>query len=153
MESFASNRKRNRLIEYDYSKEGYYFVTICTKDKKKILSKILCRGEHCSPELIQFGKVAEKYINAINKIYKNIIVDEYIIMPNHIHLLIGIYKKGNKSIPEIIRQYKGMVTKEIGYSIWQKSFYEHIIRNEKEYLAIKQYIINNPVNWIYDKYF
>lgn len=68
-------------------------------------------------------------------------------MPNHIHMLIEINKQYKNSISTIIQQLKGKVTKEIGYSIWQKLFYEHIIRNEKEYLKIKEYIINNPINW------
>lgn len=81
------------------------------------------------------------------------ILDEYIIMPNHIHMILAINKQYNNSISKIIQQFKGKITKEIGYSIWQKLFYEHVIRNEKEYLKIKEYIINNPQNWDTDEYF
>lgn len=86
--------------------------------------------------------------------YNNIKVDEYVIMTNHIHLIIEI-ENGRAmlapTISQIIQQYKGVVTKELHYSIWQKLFYEHIIRNEKEYYLIKQYIQNNIVNWKKDK--
>jgi len=74
-------------------------------------------------------------------------------MPNHIHMILIISNKNDINISRIIKQYKMYVSKIIGYSIWQKSFYEHIIRNEKEYYAIKEYIQNNIVNWHKDKYF
>lgn len=92
-------------------------------------------------------------IQQIEIVYPNIIVDEYIIMPNHIHMILEIHQQCNNSISKIIQQLKGKITKEIGYGIWQKLFYEHIIRNEKEYLKIKEYIINNPINWNTDKYY
>jgi len=74
-------------------------------------------------------------------------------MPNHIHIIIVIKDKETVTISRIIKQYKMYVSKKIGYSIWQKSFYEHIIRNEKEYYKIKEYIKNNIVNWKKDKYY
>lgn len=105
-------RKPNRLKDYDYRQNGAYFITICTKDKKEILSRIVAgtvhsnerRGEHCSPEisrnhltehpnevrLTAIGEIAEKGIQGIDEHYKNIFVDNYVIMPNHIHLIIRI---------------------------------------------------------------
>lgn len=68
-------------------------------------------------------------------------------------MILAINRQSNNSISKIIQQLKGKITKEIGYSIWQKLFYEHVIRNEKEYLKIKEYIINNPINWEKDEYF
>lgn len=147
-------RKNLRIKGYDYSLEGYYFITICTKDRECILSKISkCRGEHCSSELTKEGITVKQYIEKMKSIYKNIEIDEYIIMPNHIHMILIINKRGNNSISQIIQQLKGIITKKLGYSIWQKLFYEHIIRNDKEYLMIKKYIIDNPYNWNKDKYF
>ena len=92
-------------------------------------------------------------IQQIEIVYPNIILDEYIIMPNYIHMILEINKQCSNSISKIVQQLKGKITKEIGYSIWQKLFYERIIRNEKEYLKIKEYIINNPINWDADEYF
>ena len=147
-------RKVIRLKEYDYSKQGYYFITICTKNRRKILAKIQnCRGEHCSSLLTKEGRIIEKYLKKIEEIYINVLLDEYIIMPNHIHIILIIKNKGEISISKIIQQFKGKITKELKYSIWQKLFYEHIIRNEKEYLKIKEYIINNPLNWEKDMYY
>ena len=149
-------RKNIRLREYNYGQEGYYFITICTKDRRKILSKIdkkkNCRGEHCSSVLSNEGKVVEKYLIAIEQVYKNVIMDEYIIMPNHIHILLIIKRKDKNTISKIVQQFKGKVTKETKNKIWQKLFYEHIIQSEEEYIRIKEYIKNNPNKWENDTY-
>ena len=153
-------RKNIRLKEYDYAKIGYYFVTICTKNRECILSTIkeqnCCRGEHCSSDLLneltKTGKITEKYLNKISTIYKNVTIDEYIIMPNHIHIILIINEKQEVTISQVIQQLKGIISKELKQTIWQKLFYEHVIRCEKEYLKIKQYIQNNPYNWEDDIY-
>lgn len=150
MENKLPIRKRLRIIEYDYSSEGMYFITICIKDRMEILGKI---KEDSSIELTKQGKIAEEHIKQIGEVYQNVIVDEYIIMPNHIHMILAINNKRRVTISRIIKQYKAYVSKKIGYSIWQKSFYEHVIRNEKEYLNIKEYIQNNVVNWKEDMYY
>ena len=115
-------RKKIRLKDYDYSQENMYFITICVKDRIEALGKI--REENIN--LTKEGKIVSENISKLEEIYKNIQIEEYVVMPNHIH---------------------------IKYSIWQKSFYEHIIRNEKEYLKINEYIKNNVINWQTDKYF
>ena len=74
-------------------------------------------------------------------------------MPNHIHMLLLIDYKNGITVSKIIKHYKANTSREITYQIWQKSFYEHIVRNEKEYLKIKEYIRNNIINWKEDKYF
>ena len=88
-------RKHTRLKNYDYSNNGYYFVTICTKDKKPILGKIVeqntvGRDALIPPNIIlsNIGEIVEKYINNTNNIYENIIIDKYVIMPNNVHLII-----------------------------------------------------------------
>ncbi len=158
MKEILPQRKSIRLKEYDYTHEAYYFITICIKNRINILGKIIkyCRGEHCSSgkmELSYEGKTVKKYLELIHEKYNNIIIDEYVIMPNHIHMILTITEQKSISVSKVIQQYKGIVTKELGYSIWQKLFYEHIIRNEKEYYLIKEYIQNNVINWEKDKYF
>ena len=142
-------RKRIRLKDYDYAEENIYFITICVEDRLEILGKIVEENIKFTKE----GNIVKQNINKIEQIYKNIIIDEYIIMPNHIHILLWINYKSNVTISKMINHFKTNITREIKYSIWQKSFYEHIIRNEKEYLRIKEYIKNNVVNWEKDKYF
>ena len=154
MKDNLPQRKNIRLKYYDYSLEGYCFITICTKNRECILSTIkLNNNKNYNMALTPIGEKVDQYLNKVRNIYLNISIDEYIVMPNYIHIILIIQKKEKNSISKIIQQFKGMVTKDLGYSIWQKLFHEHIIRNEKEYLKIKQYIINNPYNWENDKYY
>ena len=150
MRENISKRKNIRLKDYDYSKEGMYFITICTKNLAEILGKIKNIN---LIELTREGRIVQMYLEEIENIFENIVVDEYVIMPNHIHMIITIVRKGNSNISKIMQQYKGYVSKKIGYSIWQKLFYEHIIRNEKEYYRVKKYIQSNIINWEKDKYY
>ena len=137
-----------RIPEYDYSTPNSYFITICTNKRQCILSKIC---DNSNNYLLDFGKIIDRHIKKCKEKYEDISIDNYVIMPNHIHLIITI-KQGQPwatapTIATIISTLKTMVTKEIGYSIWQRNYYEHIIRNEKEYLEIFEYIENNPINW------
>lgn len=167
-------RKPIRLENYDYSRNGAYFVTVCTKDRKHYFwdySHYVGGDAHIAPlsddistfipyKLTDIGIIAEKYIQGIRGINK------YVIMPNHIHLLIRIDNDNNltqngamwaspptQSVPQLIKSFKILVTKQIGFSPWQRSFYDRIIRNGKEYSAYWQYIENNPVNWENDELF
>lgn len=149
MKGNLPSRKRIRLQYYDYSEENMYFITICIKDRLEILGKIIEENINLTKE----GNIVKQNISKIQKIYKNVIINEYVIMPNHIHILLLINYKSNVTISKVIKHFKTNITREIGYSVWQKSFYEHIIRNEKEYLQIKKYIKNNVINWKKDKYF
>lgn len=125
-------RKNIRLNDYNYSSNGAYFITICTKNKENLLWKNV--GANCVRPLDQLplskiGIVIENEIYKLNTVYENIKVDKYQIMPNHIHLIIFIYEDSNgrtqfaPTISRIIKQFKGSITKQIGFSIWQKSFY------------------------------
>lgn len=159
-------RKQIRLSCFDYFENGYYFVTICTKDRKHILSKVNNTpvGANCvrpsgEIKLSKFGIIIDNELKKINQIYPTIFLDEYVIMPNHIHLIIMIQKdkfgqtQFAPTISRIIKQFKGSVTKQIGKSIWQKSFYEHIIRDENDLYEIRKYIIGNPLKWELDRYY
>ena len=183
-------RKRTRLEDYDYSSSGVYFVTICTKDKRRILWRKyykdeavkfgdirfniklseVCRGEPCSPVqyenfnisfLSKIGKIVNNSILEIPRRYNNVIVDKYVIMPNHIHMIIVIDNECEScgrtrfapTLSRIVKQTKGKVTKQIGYSIWHRSFYDRIIRNRDEYEKIWKYIDENPLKWEEDEYY
>lgn len=158
-------RKNIRLKYYDYTLEGYYFITICTKNRERILSKIIsgnCRGGVPPPPVnTEIGDEAEKTIKYLTNKYKCIEINEYTIMPNHIHLIIEKTGRGGTlPLHKIIQEFKTFTTKRYNQingmqniKLWQRNYYEHIIRNEKEYLTIKQYIINNPYNWENDKYY
>ena len=127
------------------------------KNKENLLWKNV--GANCVRPLDQLplskiGIVIENEIYKLNTVYENIKVDKYQIMPNHIHLIIFIYEDSNgrtqfaPTISRIIKQFKGSITQQIGFSIWQKSFYDRIIRNEKEYQSVWNYIHNNPLKYL-----
>jgi REP element-mobilizing transposase RayT len=143
-------RKPNRLKNYDYNRNGAYFVTICTKNREELFGKIVGAIDLDRPHifLTELGECVDKTINIINNNTNNIEIDKYVIMPNHIHLIIVICSeaddRGRSSLQFVIRNIKSYVTKRVGFTIWQKSFYDHIIRNEKDYCQIVEYIENNP---------
>lgn len=147
-------RKNIRLKNYDYSSPGTYFITICVKDRKAILSNIVVGASIARPkeiQLTQYGEIVEIAINNIPKHYPIISVDNYIIMPDHIHLLLRIHCDSNglptsaPKINKVIQQTKGIITKQIGFSIWQKSYNDHIVRGLDDYKNIWEYIENNPL--------
>ncbi len=155
-------RKPTRLKDYDYSSNGAYFVTICTHNKQKILCDIVGEGALDVPKIIlsNEGKIVEKYILSTNNII-NLSVDKYVIMPNHIHLILTVENNGtskapsptNNIISHSISTFKRFVNKDIGYNIFQRSFHDHIIRDERDYLKIWNYIDTNPQKWNEDCFY
>ena len=162
-------RKSIRLRNYDYSSAGVYFITICTKDRKnyfwqpkEIYSKFIVNNiiRPYKIPLSKYGRIAERKLLNIPRIYKRISVSSFVIMPNHIHMLltVGFNQKYNNStvlsvtqdkasITRVVKQFKGAVSKEVGFSVWQKSFYDHIVRSEKDLAKMWQYIKSNPLLW------
>ncbi len=170
-----NSRKLNRLKNYDYSSNGLYFVTICTKNRVQYLSEIIDGNDDIVGnaalgvpivKFTEYGEIVNKNIIKINEIYRYISVLNYVIMPDHIHLILFVsdYEDDTvtggtpraafptKSVSQIINGLKSISTKQIGFPIWQKSFHDHIIRNREELRQIWQYIDNNPINWASDIY-
>ena len=154
-------RKPIRLKNYDYSSAGVYFITVCTDKRKNFFwSDVGANIVRPYEKLLSdYGIIAKNAVEIIPEKYDCISIDNYVIMPNHIHFLIRI--NGNNSgrtmfaptISQVIKQYKGAVSKEIGFSIWQKGFYDHIVRCENDYNEIFDYIERNPDEWQNDKLF
>lgn len=162
-------RKPNRLRQYDYSNGGYYFVTVCTKERGEWFGKI----ENGQMQLNELGKIVFAYWADIPKYYPNITLDEWIIMPDHIHGIIVISSGsivGTEhcsvrikntadivSLSQVIKSFKDVVTKQIRSDLenfcflWQRSFYDHIIRSGAVLSRIREYIQNNPLNWENDR--
>jgi len=157
-------RKPNRISGYDYSQNGAYFITVCTQDRRKLLSNITvgtpvpgCPQEPHT-ELLHHGRVAEKYIRQMDAFYSHISVDRYVIMPDHIHLLISVHgteghpgryvpAERTSTIGRFVGTFKRFCNKEYGMNIWQSRYYDHVIRNKQDYDEIWQYIENNPRKW------
>lgn len=158
-------RKRNRLQEYNYSADGWYFITICTKGRIPILSQIVGSDILGAPQvqLLPCGKIAEKNLQQLQTFYTNIKVEQYVIMPNHIHMILSVSNNGAPgmspptkqcaTIPLFVATLKRFCNKELGKKIWQRSFYDHIIRNQNDGAEISRYIYENPVKWSSDKLF
>ena len=154
-------RKPNRIPEYDYNQNGAYFVTICTQGRRKLLSDIVGDG---FPVPKPLGKIAIEYIERIHDKYPSVTVDKYVIMPDHLHILLRIDRldngTGNPSptLGNIIGWYKYQITKQSnsmhrqsGERIFQRSYYDHVIRNQQDYDEIWTYIENNPAKWVLKK--
>ena len=165
-------RKRIRLTDYDYSMNGSYFVTICTYRRKQTLWDIRS-GDPCgrlTPKLSILGNIALGAVSDINDENEHIEVANYAIMPNHVHLLINFVnpcddsRKGcHYNLSQVVSKYKSLVAnrwlkvckannKYMG-NVWQRSFYDHVIRDERDYNEVWQYIEYNPEKWEADKYY
>jgi len=160
-------RKQIRLKNYDYSLNGYYFITVCSNDRKNIFGEYKYVGAALVParnniKLSKIGQIINNQWNDIPNQYRNVELDEYIIMPNHIHGILIVNNRaqtsGAPTISKIIRSFKSKSSIEylnhikqnntyISVNIWQRSFYDHVVRNERSLNAIKEYIANNPENW------
>ncbi len=153
-------RKSPRLPFYDYSAPGAYFITICTQEKRNLLSKVVGGGALDAPkiELSPLGQLVEKNILSGNRI-EGIRVDKYVIMPNHVHLILIIdgdqedHTKANALIPHWVSTFKRFCHQSANSKFFQRSFHDHVIRNEQDYLRIWQYIDNNPASWQTDCFF
>lgn len=156
-----------RLRGWDYGSPGLYFVTICTKDKEPYFGKIIERHaemhNYTSLHKTKIGLIAENYWKEIPSHYPFVELDEFVIMPDHMHgiLLLNNFEERpwqpnrfapqSKNLPAIIRAYKSSVKKfaninQIPFA-WQSRYYDRIIRTEKELNNVRQYIINNPSQW------
>ena len=151
-------RKSNRLSHFDYRSPGAYFLTICTKDRKCLLWDTV-GASIARPQLTGYGQVVQNAIREIPKHYPAIFLDHYVVMPNHIHLLLQINTDPDgrpmaaPTISTVVQQLKGVVTKPLGHSIWQKLFHDHIIRSQADYTKIWEYIENNPLQWELDCFY
>lgn len=159
------NRKPNRLKNYDYSTDGAYFITICTDERRNVFSSIVGQGlAPAESKLTEFGKIAKEQLLLLENRYPKIRIDKYVIMPNHIHIILIVREKSAGASPcptvsDVICTYKSLTTrlcKSAGYNhkkIFQNSFYDHIIRDEDDYITKAKYIKDNPGKWIEDKYY
>ena len=160
MDKNLPKRKPNRLRDFDYSSCGAYFITICTKERRNYFWNTVGAtiGRPQDVPLTSYGKIVNDAINNIPKSYPQISVDYYVIMPNHIHLILQIYSEDKigrpmvaPTISRVVGQLKGYVTKQIKEAVWQKSFHDHVIRNRDDYQEISRYIYENPSNWETDE--
>ena len=158
-------RKRTRLKGYDYSTSRTYFITICTNKKLHLFGEITNEEIH----LNDLGEIVNREILNIESHYQNIRIDKYVIMPNHVHMIIVIseteginpFPTIKYDIPNVVGKFKAAVTRVVGNAfmhsvknpIWQSSFHDHIIRGEKDYQKIWEYIDTNVIRWENDCFY
>jgi putative transposase len=151
-----NHRQSIRLNGYDYSTSGAYFITICTHEREYLFGDIVNE----MMEFNIFGNIARWHWQQLTQHHPNIIMDESILMPNHLHGIIVLESSTDfkKSISGIIRGFKTFSAKAInkerglcGIPVWQRNYFDRIIRNELELDRVRQYIINNPQDWDADK--
>ena len=165
-------RKRLRLQDYDYSTPGAYFITVSTHQKQKTLSRIV-GAIHESPEteLTEYGKIVQYYIEQLSTRF-SLSVDGYVIMPNHIHIILILSETGDaRAIREspLREQTRSKISKAIGYvkmnaskqirqkfgvaHVWHRGYHDHIIRNASDYESIAKYVAENPLRWELDCFY
>ena len=162
------DRKRMRLSGWDYSTEGAYFLTLCVKDRKCIFSSIVGRDIPDAPEvrLSKYGDLVQDTLQYLSENLSGIVVHNWVIMPNHVHILISVTNEGMVArgvsgvsrpteaiIPRFVSSLKRFTNKKSGLDLWQVSYYDHIIRDEEDFLRRWQYIDNNPYAWLEDDYY
>jgi len=183
MSTEEDNRRRSvRLRGFDYASRGFFFVTICTHKKQRTLGKII----NYESQLSTVGNIVQECWQAIPEHFSNVRLDEWVIMPNHLHGIVVIkYPKGYdpsakgtacrapttiathyeefgqpvaSSLPTIIRSFKSAVTKRVNKlatnpsPLWQRNYFEHVIRDEESMNKIRNYIWENPIHWWQDEY-
>ena len=171
-DSSRHHRRSIRLKEYDYSRAGAYFVTISARNRQCLFGKI----EDGKVQLSAAGEIVQSEWLRSESVRRNVVLDEFVIMPNHVHGIIMLTDKTGfvgatrrvaptrpcgpvpGSIGAIIGQFKSAATKRInqlrktrGARVWQRNYYEHVLRNENELDRVREYMTNNPLRWELDQ--
>ena len=153
-----------RLPCWDYGTAGCYFVTFCTENRRCLLSRIVGRDDPGAPvvQLTSTGDYVRQRIEAIPAYHPNVTLHNYVIIPNHIHLLLSIdapeegalrSSRPTQQLFRIISVLKRFSNQRSKTNLWQSTFHDHVIRNEADYLRIQQYIDANPMKWEEDCYY
>lgn len=161
------DRRSIRLKGHDYSQPGYYFITICTQNRRCQFGRMV----NAAFVMNDVGQVVQQCWNDIPLHFPHMKLDVFVVMPNHIHgILLIVHRPADSmgteqfgkpvpgSISTIIRSFKSAVTRHInnlrqtpGARLWQRNYWEHIVRNENELNRIREYIVRNPQNWEMDR--
>lgn len=155
------HRKSIRLRDFDYAQAGLYFITICAHLRLPLFGSVVADKMVLSVA----GEIAYREWQKNAEMRPNVVSDVFVVMPNHVHGIVNItgmqseHRQRAPTVGDIIRGYKSAVTSQIGllnlcqnHSVWQRNYYEHVIRDEKSYQQIADYIQTNPLRWKSDVY-
>ncbi len=152
-------RKPLRLQNYDYSQEGAYFLTLCAANRKAYFGKIVRENVMSEPYILlsPYGKILHEQLLQINQTYDTIQIAHYSIMPNHLHMIVfvedgasrmppptSVHTPTNAVIPALVSTLKRFTNRKSGVRLWQRGYYDHILRDENDYLRAWKYIDENP---------
>lgn len=157
-------RKHPRLSSHDYSSNGSYFITFCVKDMHEMLGQVVVGRNALGAPFVQlsgYGILVHAEIKNTYLYYRGIQVDNFVVMPNHVHMIVTLQQDGapgasrptSALIPNVIGALKRKTNKAFGFNMWQTSYHDHIIRGEAEYQRMWQYIDQNPATWAQDRYY
>jgi len=167
MNKCKRNRKSVRLQGYDYSSPGAYFVTVCTWSRECLFGHVV--DEHMA--INEAGRIVVQEWLACGNVYPQVRLDTHVVMPNHFHGIVVIDESSLREtvtagqrrqmiLPKIMGRFKMRSSKRInrlrntvGLSVWQRGYYDHIIRNEEDLIRIQEYITNNPLKWELDRFY
>lgn len=149
------NRHSIRLKDFDYSQSGLYFVTICVQNRQHLFGEI----HNGTVVLNDIGRMIKECWGQLSQRFTTISLNEFVVMPNHFHAIVEISNSNNVQLSEIVGAFKSITTNEYirgvnecGWPpfekrVWQRNYYEHIIRDSIDYCRIADYIQNNPNRW------
>ena len=144
------SRTPNRMARKDYSVNGAYFLTICTKERHELLGSI--QGGEMT--LSENGTLAKSELEQLEKIYPSVLPECCVVMPNHVHLLIQLLNHDlNPTVSRIVQQWKGAVSKKAGFPLWQEKFHDRVVDTAEGYRKIQRYIQQNPERWREDRFY
>lgn len=159
-------RKQLRLPNYDYRQSGAYYVTICTHNREMLFGEVSYVGAHPCVRPSTAGSMIKDKLFSLEQKFDGVKIDYYCVMPNHVHFI--LLKQGahmGAPLHEIIKWYKTQTTNEyiklvkqgvlppFHQHIWQRNYYEHVLRGENDLYEIRKYIKDNPARWFFDRFF
>ncbi|MBI2934295.1 MAG: transposase [Chloroflexi bacterium] len=161
-------RRSLRLKEYDYSQSGAYFVTLCTYERESLFRRIV----DYEMKMNAYGVIADECWRDLPSHYPGVSLDVVVVMPNHLHGIVWLSDEQKDeartdaartkqiALPEVIRGFKTFSARKLnemrqtrGVPVWQRNYYEHVVRDEPDLTAIREYIVNNPAKWAEDRYY
>ena len=171
-------RKPLRLPDYDYSRAGVYFLTLCAKDKAPLFGEVCVGGgvpDAPHVELSPCGAAVQGQLEEMAQVYGHASLIKYVVMPNHVHILLQVHgpsgtpaptqgdgngpsgtpapTRANQTVPAFVSALKRMTNRCCAAELWQRGYYDHVIRNDADLLRIWNYIDTNPAKWAEDEYF
>ena len=141
-------RKPNRAKGFDYKSRQRYFVTVCAKDKFELFGRI----NSGVMSLSELGEIVQGELKRMAVPYEGVEIQASVVMPNHVHMVVEVVSFSDATISRVVQQWKRAVSKRAGYSPWQKSFHDHVIRDDDALAKIVEYISDNIKNWEHDCY-